>query len=91
MLDVRLRNGRTLQEAVIVTLDAQARVAELRGFVRPLPGLVAFMAEMAPRVAGRRSRAHGAMSRASLPAFAALTRGIDWVGARVARSTKRRG
>ena len=53
MFEARV-GGRTLQGVDTLRFDEQGRVREFRIFIRPLPGLTALMAALAPRFAERR-------------------------------------
>jgi hypothetical protein len=72
-----------LEEATLLRLDEEARITELTLWFRPLPGLTAVMAGLAPRLAGRRSPARGVAAAALTGPLAALTRAGDGIGVRL--------
>lgn len=49
-------NGQPLDETMLLRLDGEGRVAELRLYVRAMPQLVTFAAAIGPPLARRRSR-----------------------------------
>lgn len=75
--------GQALEEATLLRLDEEARITELTIWFRPLPGLTAVMAGLAPRLAGRRSRSRGVAAAALTGPLAALTRAGDGIGVRL--------
>jgi hypothetical protein len=66
--------GQTLEGTDIMRLDEQGRVRELRVFIRPLPGLTALTAALAPRLANRTGRARWATVAGMTRPLAAITR-----------------
>lgn len=70
-------NGQPTEEAFRVELDAQQKVREITVFVRPLPGLAAFAAAVAPRIARRYGRLPSWLSRMSFTPVAVATRLLD--------------
>jgi SnoaL-like domain len=83
MFESRLRGGRTLQGVDTLRFDDQGRVREFRVFIRPLPGLTAFMAELAPRLAARRGRLTALLIGPPTRFQAMLARVGDWVALRL--------
>jgi hypothetical protein len=58
-----------------VELDADGRIAELTAFFRPMPGLAALAAALAPRVVVRRQgRLRATVARLAMAPIALLTR-----------------
>jgi hypothetical protein len=74
--------GHELEGTDILRLDEEGRVREITVFVRPLPGLTALMAALAPRLAAERGRTRS-IAAAGVRPVAALTRTVDRVGARL--------
>jgi len=72
-----------LDEVQILRMNEDGKVREITMYVRPLPGLTALMAALAPKLAGSRWRAAllAAMSRP----LATMTRLGDKTGARLVR------
>lgn len=67
--------GKRLQGIDALTVDAEGRIDEMTVMIRPLAGLIAFLVEIGPLVARRRSRARALLMRAigpPLPLVAAL-------------------
>lgn len=84
VVQLRARVGRQeLEEVQIVRLDEAGRVREVTMFVRPLAGLAAVTAALAPRLAGRRSRWRGVLMAALSRPLAVMTRVGDRAGARL--------
>ncbi|MGH3096884.1 MAG: nuclear transport factor 2 family protein [Streptosporangiales bacterium] len=76
--------GQSVEEAVLVQLDEQARIAELTLWMRPLPGLVALVAALGPELARRSGRPWmaGAIAALTTPLTVA-TRATDRLAARL--------
>jgi SnoaL-like protein len=72
-----------LDEVQILRMNEQGKVREITMYVRPLPGLTALMAALAPKLAGSRWRA-GVLAAMSRP-LATMTRLGDKTGARLVR------
>jgi hypothetical protein len=71
----RGRVGREyLEEANLLHLDAEGRIAEMTVFMRPVPGLLELAAQLAPRLARDRSRVRAVPVRIMLRLFAVLYR-----------------
>ena len=70
-------NGQQLEGTDIMRLDEQGRVRELRVFIRPLPGLTALTAALAPRLARKTGRARSATVAGMIRPLAAITRLAD--------------
>lgn len=70
-------NGQQLEGTDIMQLDEQGRVRELRVFIRPLPGLTALTAALAPRLAEKTGRARSATVAGMTRPLAAITRLAD--------------
>lgn len=70
-------NGQRLEGTDVMQLDEQGRVRELRVFIRPLPGLTALTAALAPRLASRTGRARWATVAGMTRPLAAITRLAD--------------
>jgi hypothetical protein len=69
--------GQTLEGTDIMRLDEQGRVRELRVFIRPLPGLTALTAALAPRLASKTGRGRSATVAGMTRPLAAITRLAD--------------
>ena len=85
MFESRLRGGRTLQGVDVLRFDDEGRVREFRIFIRPLPGLTALMAELAPALARRRGRWLALLIGPPTRLQAAFARLGDWVALRLLR------
>jgi hypothetical protein len=84
VLFYRARAGsQPLEEVTLLRLDEEARITELTIWFRPLPGLTAVMAGLAPRLAGRRARWRGLAAAALTGPLAPLTRAGDRIGVRL--------
>jgi SnoaL-like domain len=77
-------NGQQLEGTDILRLDEQGRVSELKVFIRPLPGLTALAAALAPRLARDTGWARSAAVAGMTRPFAAITRLGDVPGSRLA-------
>lgn len=67
--------GKRLQGVDALTVDAEGRIAEMTVMIRPLAGLIAFLVEIGPLIAERRSRARAFVMRLigpPLPLVAAM-------------------
>jgi SnoaL-like domain len=84
VVHLRARVGhQELGEVQIVQLDDAGKVCEVTMFVRPLPGLAALTAALAPRLARRRSRWRGFLMAVMSRPLALMTRFGDRAGARL--------
>ena len=70
-------NGQRLEGTDVMRLDEQGRVRELRVFIRPLPGLTALTAALAPRLASKTGPARSATVAGMTRPLAAITRLAD--------------
>jgi SnoaL-like protein len=77
-------NGQRLEGTDILRLDKQGRVREFKVFIRPLPGLTALAAALAPRLARETGRARSAAVAGMVRPIAAITRLGDVPGSRLA-------
>ena len=77
-------NGQQLEGTDILRLDEMGRVREIRVFIRPLPGLTALTAALAPRLARETGRARAAAVAGMVRPLAAMTRLTDVPGSRLA-------
>jgi len=77
-------NGQQLEGTDIMRLDEQGRVRELNVFIRPLPGLTALTAALAPRLALKTGRARSVAVAGMVRPLAAITRLTDVPGSRLA-------
>jgi hypothetical protein len=77
-------DGHPFEEALFVRYDENGLAREMRVFMRPLPGLTAFLAGLAPRLGRRRGRLRGLLLALVVRPFAWLTRVTDEMGARLA-------
>jgi hypothetical protein len=77
-------SGQQLEGTDILRLDEQGRVCEIRVFIRPLPGLTALTAALAPRLARHMGRARSAAVAGMVRPIAAITRLGDVPGSRLA-------
>jgi hypothetical protein len=75
----------------VLRFDAEGRVREFRVFIRPLSGLTALMAALAPRIAARRSRLVAAAIRPPTRLQLLLARTGDRISVPVLRGAFRRG
>jgi aryl carrier-like protein len=71
-------------ETLIFTLDDEGLIASIEIFVRPMPGLTTMAATLGPRVARRRGRLRAVVARMMMAPLAAMTRGGEPLGARLA-------
>jgi hypothetical protein len=69
----------------VLRLDGNGKVREIRLFVRPLPGLAALAAALAPQVASRRSRLRAALAALIVGPLGPITRAGDRMVAWLAR------
>jgi hypothetical protein len=76
--------GQSLEATDILRLDEQGRVSEIRVFIRPLPGLTALTAALAPRLARETGRVRSAAVAGMVRPVAAITRLGDVPGSRLA-------
>ena len=77
-------NGQQLEGTDILRLNEKGRVREIRVFIRPLPGLTALTAALAPRLARDTGRARAAAVAGMVRPLAAMTRLTDVPGSRLA-------
>jgi hypothetical protein len=77
-------NGQQLEGTDILRLDEKGRVREIRVFIRPLPGLTALTAALAPRLARETGRARAAAVAGMVRPLAAMTRLTDVPGSSLA-------
>jgi hypothetical protein len=85
VLTLSARVGRQrLDEAVLVTLDADGLIATMQLFVRPLPGLTAIAAALGPRVARRRGRLRALAVRAMIAPLAFVSARGEGVASKLA-------
>jgi SnoaL-like domain len=63
-----------IEGADTLLLDEEGLVREITVFIRPLPGLVAFAATLAPQLAGRNGRWRSSAVAAALGPLAVMTR-----------------
>jgi hypothetical protein len=66
--------GRPVEEAIRLELDHDGQIKELTIFYRPLPGLAAFTAALAPRVARKHGPVRSFLARLLIFPLAVLTR-----------------
>jgi hypothetical protein len=87
ILTLEGRRGRErYEEAVLMRVDDDSQIAELRIYVRPLPGMVAMAATFAPALARARGQhVRAAVLRLMLLPVAGLLRRGDALGARLLR------
>lgn len=82
---VRLR-GQEMEATDIMRLDGEGRVLEFTVFFRPLPGLAALTAALAPPLAEKRvGRSRAIAARVLTTPLVALTRAGDRIAARLLR------
>lgn len=77
-------NGTQLEGTDILRLDRQGRVREITVFIRPLPGLTALTAALAPRLARETGRARALATTAMVAPLAAISRVGDVPVSRIA-------
>ena len=77
-------DGQPFEESMWTSLDAEGLVRELRVYIRPLAGLTAFTAALAPRLGRDRGRLRALALRAMTRPVAFLTRSGDRPAARLA-------
>ncbi|HWF73656.1 MAG TPA: nuclear transport factor 2 family protein [Solirubrobacteraceae bacterium] len=87
---VRVR-GRRLEGMDFIRFDGEGRLAELTVFMRPLPGLAAFAAGVAPRVGRRRGLLTMIALRLLIEPLALITRQGDRLVGWLLRDTWGRG
>jgi hypothetical protein len=86
------RVGRQKIQALdVLRFDAEGRIREFRVFIRPLPGLAALSAAMAPQVAARGGRGRAALVGPPTRLQAFLARIGDRVAVRILRRSFSRG
>jgi hypothetical protein len=82
------RVGRQKIQALdVLRFDAEGRIREFRIFIRPLPGLTALAAALAPQVAARSGRGQAALVGPPARMQAFLSRVSDRVAVRMLRRT----
>ena len=81
--------GEAIEGATLVSLDESAKVVELTFFVRPLPGLAALTAKLAPRLGAQHGRMRALVVAALTRPVAALTHAGDGLGVRLVRPPRR--
>jgi hypothetical protein len=74
-----------IQAMDVLRFDADGRIREFRIFIRPLPGLTAFAAVLAPKVAARSGRGQAALVGPPIRLQAFLARVGDRVAVRLLR------
>jgi hypothetical protein len=75
--------GREIEGVDIVRFDAEQRIAEMTVFVRPLPGIAALAAALAPRLAHRRGRLRAMIAKVAVGPLVLFNRFGDWLGVRL--------
>jgi hypothetical protein len=65
--------SQTIDEASLLRLDPEGRIAEITLWIRPLPGLTRLAATLGPRLAGRRRRGYRTLVAGAALPLAALT------------------
>jgi SnoaL-like protein len=80
--------GQRIEGTDVLRLDEQGRVREIRVFVRPLAGLTAFGAALAPRLARRRGRMRAFAVARMLGPVALMTRLGDVPASRLVSGRK---
>jgi hypothetical protein len=80
--------GRQIEGTDVLRLDHEGRAREITVFVRPLAGLTAFTATLAPRLARQRGRGRSALVAAIARPLALMTRIGDGPTARLATGQK---
>jgi SnoaL-like protein len=83
-------DGHELEGADIVRLDEKEKVCDITVFVRPLPGLTALMAALAPSLVAEGGRARSMIATGFLRPFAAASRLGDAAGARLLKGAATR-
>jgi hypothetical protein len=78
-------NGQELEGTDVLELDERGLVRDFRVFMRPLPGVAALTAALAPRLARRTGRARSVAVSAAVGPLAAITRVGDAPISRLAR------
>lgn len=78
-----------LEGATLVRLDESAKVVELTFFVRPLPGLAALTAQLAPRLVAQHGRVRALVVAALTRPVAVVTRAGDGLGVRLVQPRRR--
>ena len=81
-------NGQPTEEVFRVELDDQQKVRDITVFVRPLPGLAAFAAGVAPRITRRYGRLPSWLSGMLFTPVAVSTRLVDRFVRRLARMAR---
>jgi ketosteroid isomerase-like protein len=69
--------GCPLEEANLLRIHDDGRIAEMTVFMRAVPGLLQLVAELAPSLAGRHGRARAALIRAQLRLFSLTYRAAE--------------
>jgi hypothetical protein len=78
--------GCPLEEANLLQLNDQGRIAEMTVFMRPIPGLLQLVAELAPSLAGRHGRVRAVLVRSQLRLFSWLYRAAEPLVLSIARA-----
>jgi hypothetical protein len=79
-------NGTELEGVDLMRVDDQNKVREITVLLRPLPGTAAVARFLAPRLAGRASRAKGVMAGLGTRPLTAMARLFDALGSRDVRA-----
>lgn len=72
-----------LEEAQLWTLNPDGKIREIRVFVRPLPGMIQMMLELAPQLAARKGAWRGLSMKLQLAPLAAMTKIGDKLSLRI--------
>jgi hypothetical protein len=78
-----------IEGANLVRLDESARVVEVTFFVRPLPGLAALTAQLAPRLGAQHGRMRAFVVAALTKPVAVVTHAGDGLGVRLVQPRRR--
>lgn len=69
--------GYPLEEANLLRLNSDGRIAEMTVFMRAVPGLLQLVADLAPSLASRHGRARAALLRVPLRLFSWMYRTVE--------------
>jgi SnoaL-like domain len=79
-------DGQPVQGVDLLRNGADGRIREMTVFLRPLPGTATVAATLAPRMAGRGSRARASFAALGAWPLSAMAKAFDAVGSRTARA-----
>jgi SnoaL-like domain len=71
--------GRPLQGVIALRVNDEGLISEVTVIIRPLAGVIAFLVELGPPLARRKSRLHALVLRLISPPLPLVARLVEWV------------